>query len=271
MSLSGKQLDEITDFLLVLTKETDSILLAGLNEPKNITYKGEVDLVTEYDRRTEEHITQKLMNEFPQFSILAEEGGEKLVSENGPVWIVDPLDGTTNFSHGHPIFATSIGLEVNGKCVLGVISMPALNWTARARKNGGSFLNDKKITVSSRGEIDKSLVATGFPYDRRSVEDDNTAEYRDFMKKAQGIRRCGAAAADMLMVAKGVYDGFWEPRLQAWDLAAGVVLVEEAGGKVTNYNGEDVDIRKGWVVASNSRIHAKMLSIITKTRASFIS
>jgi myo-inositol-1(or 4)-monophosphatase len=182
-------------------------------------------------------------------------------------WIVDPLDGTTNYSHGHPFFAVSIGLEEARELVAGVVAAPALGVSMWARKGGGAFYNGEKARVSSQEKLEKSLVATGFPYDRRESEDNNTSEHSAFIKTTQGVRRCGSAAIDLVLVARGIQDGYWEPKLYPWDLAAGVVLVREAGGRVTDYHGEEIDIHEGWVLASNGLIHDQMVEILRKTRA----
>ena len=266
MTLSPAQLDEILERALAVAGQAGDLLLEGLNKPKEIVHKGQVDLVTQYDRAAEKLICETLSSSFPDIGILAEEGGQKGNIDGSAMWIVDPLDGTTNFSAGHPVFAVSIGLQDEGSQVLGVIGMPALGMTVWARAGGGAFCNGEPISVTQTRDLDKSLVATGFPYDRRTVDDDNTREYRAFMKSALGVRRCGAAAVDMAFVARGVYDGFWEPRLQPWDLAAGTAIIREARGRVTDYSGEDLDVHQGWVVASNGMIHSSMLAVIERTR-----
>ncbi|MCP4199602.1 MAG: inositol monophosphatase [Proteobacteria bacterium] len=242
-------------------------LMAGLSKPKNIEHKGPVDLVTEYDRQAEKIIKDHLQNLYPDIGMLAEESGLGSKKEGDQTtWIVDPLDGTTNFSHGHPVFAVSIGLEDNGRPVAGVIAIPMLRLTLWARIGGGAFCNGEPIRVTDTSRLGNSLVATGFPYDRRTSEDNNTRECTAFIKRCQGIRRCGAAAVDLAFVARGVYDGFFEPKLHAWDLAAGAVIVEEAGGRVTNYDGSPLDIYKGWIVASNGDIHQQMLDVLSDVR-----
>ena len=266
MTLSPAQLDEILERALAVAGQTGDLLLDGLNKPKEIVHKGQVDLVTQYDRRAEELIYEALSSSFPDIGMLAEEGGQKGNTDGYAMWIVDPLDGTTNFSHGHPVFAVSIGLQCEDHQVLGVIGMPALGMTVWARAGGGAFCNGEPISVTQTRDLGKSLVATGFPYDRRTADDDNTREYRAFMKNALGVRRCGAAAVDMAFVARGIYDGFWEPRLHPWDLAAGTAIIQEASGRVTDYSGEDLDVHRGWVVASNGLIHSSMLETIERAR-----
>jgi myo-inositol-1(or 4)-monophosphatase len=265
MSFSKEQLDDILGEMRGAATDAGKILLDGLGKPTQIEYKGAVDLVSQYDRRAEDLIRKRLGRSFPDIGMLAEESVDLCDYKTETKWIVDPLDGTTNYLHGHPFFAVSIGLEDSGSIVAGVIAVPALNLTMWARSGGGTFCNGLKAKVSSNFVLDKSLVATGFPYDRRLSDDDNTRQFVAFMKRSQGVRRCGAAAVDLAFVSKGVYDGFWEPKLHAWDLAAGVLLVNEAGGRVTDYTGGPIDIYKGYVLASNRHIHEEMIEVLLGT------
>jgi myo-inositol-1(or 4)-monophosphatase len=267
MTLGARDLDEIVAEIVATANRAGTLLLGGLDRPKTIDRKGEVDLVTEWDRRAEELIRRELDDRFPGFAMLAEEEGASGSESAEYTWIVDPLDGTTNFSHGHPLFAVSIGLEHGRSMVAGAVAIPALGTTAWSRAGGGAFRDGRPIRVSTTSALDGALVATGFPYDRRTAHDDNTAEFVAFIKRSQGVRRCGVAAIDLTLVASGIYDGFWEPRLKAWDLAAGVLLVSEAGGYVTDYQGAPVDIRAGWIVASNGLIHDEMLRVVEEVRA----
>jgi myo-inositol-1(or 4)-monophosphatase len=267
MTLAPRELAELAAAAGAIAAEAGAMLLAGLDRPKEISLKGEVDLVTDYDRRAEELITRRLTARFPSFPVIGEEGAPAATATDAPAWIVDPLDGTTNYSHGHPCFAVSIGLEHRGELLVGAISIPALGDLYAAHAGGGASCNGDPIRVSTTALLDRALVATGFPYDRRRVDDDNSRELVAFMKRSQGVRRCGAAAVDLALVARGIYDGFWEPRLHAWDLAAGVVLVREAGGTATDYEGGDPDIRSGWIVASNGALHQRLLEVIAAARA----
>jgi len=266
MSLARTELAELAALAGETAAEAGAMLLEGLHRPKSVELKGEVDLVTEYDRRAEDLIGARLAARTPGFTLIGEEGAPDVAAADAPAWIVDPLDGTTNYSHGHPCFAVSIGLEHRGVLLVGAIAIPALDELLTAHAGGGATCNGQPIRVSATAELDRSLVATGFPYDRRRVDDDNSRELVAFMKRSQGVRRCGAAAVDLALVARGVYDGFWEPRLHPWDLAAGAVLVREAGGRVTDYGGAELDIRAGWVVASNGSIHSRMLEVIEGVR-----
>jgi len=267
MSLEPRDLDEIVTGANAVADQAGALLLRGLDEPKTIEHKGEVDLVTEYDRRAQDVIARGLADRFPGFGLLAEEDGAARGTDAATTWIVDPLDGTTNFSHGHPLFAVSIGLEHEGRLVAGVIDVPALGSRFWARLGGGAYRDGRPISVSATDDLDRALLATGFPYDRRTADDDNTRELIALMKRCQGVRRGGAAAIDMAFTACGIYDAFWEPKLHAWDLAAGTVIVREAGGSVTDYAGDPVDIRAGWVVASNGPVHQQVLEVIRRARS----
>lgn len=267
MTLAPAELDEIVADARAVAAEAGALLFEGLGKAAHVAHKGEVDLVTEYDRRAEELIVGRLLSRFPGFAVRAEESGVHGDDAARTIWLVDPLDGTTNFSRGHPVFAVSLGLEHRGELVAGVVAAPALGFTVWARRGGGAFSDGGPIRVSFTGTLEAALVATGFPYDRRTAIDDNTREYFAFVKRALGLRRCGAAAVDLALVARGVYDGFFEPRLQPWDVAAGAVIVAEAGGRVTDYEGSPMDPARGRIAASNGAIHGEMLALIREARS----
>lgn len=227
-----------------------------------ISYKGELNLVTEADLASEGEIISILKRRFPEASILAEETGES-VGASGLRFIVDPLDGTTNFAHGYPIFAVSIGCEVEGKMVAGVVYDPTREELFTAERGKGAFLNGRRLTVSSTESLDQSLLVTGFPYDLKDDLEWSLRLFRKFMGACRAVRRDGSAALDLCYVAAGRTDGFWEEKLGAWDTAAGAVIVEEASGRVTDFRGDTFDPAQGQVVASNSRIHEQMLRIIS--------
>jgi myo-inositol-1(or 4)-monophosphatase len=191
--------------------------------------------------------------------VLAEESGTH--EGSGYKWVVDPLDGTTNYAHGLPIYCVSIGLELDGKPILGVIYAPNLDELYAAEVGGGATLNGKPIGVSTTGEVAKSILVTGFPYDV-AIKSSNITNFSKFIHRAQAVRRLGSAAIDMAWVAAGRFDGFWEPRLAPWDLCAGSVIVQEAGGKVTGYDGGPFSIYGREVLASNGRIHQEMADVL---------
>ena len=243
-------------------------LLAGEQAgPRRIAFKStSLDLVTEMDRRSEAIVLEALGRAFPDDAVLSEETGTR-AGRSGRRWIVDPLDGTTNYAHGLPVFAVSIALEVGGRVVLGVAYDPTRDELFVAERGQGAFLGDERITVSDTPALDGSLLTTGFPYDIRVNPDNNLAEYAAFAVRARAVRRMGSAVLDLAWVAKGRFDGFWELTLGPWDAAAGGLLVEEAGGRFTDLAGGPVDVNRPAVVASNGRIHDAMLDVLREIRS----
>lgn len=235
------------------------ILLTEFDHPAKISYKGEVDIVTEADRRSEEAVVGLLRTHFPTHSIVAEEGGGQ-ESDSPFRWFVDPLDGTTNFAHGYPCFAVSIGLEEAGELLVGVIYQPVTGELFTAVKGEGAYLNQKPIHVSSIDRLGTSLLVTGFPSAKRSSSP-NIHYYYDFTMRSHGVRRDGSAAMDLAAVACGRFEAFWEFGLHPWDTAAGVLLVREAGGTVTTLSGQPYRPGDRETLASNGRIHEEMRQI----------
>src|SRR6202158_5018421 len=213
-----------------------SILLQEFARPVDISYKGEVDIVTQADRRSEEAVVTLLRTHFPKHAIVAEEGGGQ-ETESPFRWFVDPLDGTTNFAHGYPCFAVSIGLEEAGELIVGVVYQPVSGELFTAVKGEGAYLNQKKIHVSAIEKLATSLLCTGFPSIKRA-QNPNIRYYWDFSLRSHGVRRDGSAAMDLAAVACGRFEGFWEFGLHSWDTSAGVLLVREAGGTVTSFGGQ---------------------------------
>ncbi len=243
-------------------REAGKLLKQSVGKIKTIEQKGGHDrnLVTEVDKKSEEIIVQIIKKRYPNHEILAEERGSQGKSKTK--WIIDPLDGTTNFTHSLPVFCVSIGVEHEGEMVCGVIYDPNFDEMFSAEKGKGAFLNGKRIHVSQTPTLNKSLLVTGFPYN--IVENPNNAVERfvNFLMKAQAVRRMGSAAIDLAYVACGRYDGFWEVALNPWDMAAGVLLVEEAGGKVTMFDGRPLDIYGTEILASNGVIHGAMQEVL---------
>lgn len=227
----------------------------------HIEMKGDKDLVTEVDKESERLIVEHLLSRFPDHNIVAEEG-EYPQGESSCRWIIDPVDGTTNYAHGYPWFCSSIGLEEDGELVAGVIYNPVYDELFTATKGGGAHLNGTRISVSARSPLKNSLLGTGFPYDCATDPANNFANFINFQKSARGIRRAGAAALDLAYVAAGRLDGFWELKLKAWDVAAGVLIVREAGGLVTTFDGSAYDIFNDRIVASNGLIHDGMVEML---------
>lgn len=250
-----------------LNVATEAAYLAGeyirrrYGQAKQIEFKGEIDLVTEVDLASEKIIVDKIRTSFPDHQILAEEGGwQESASEY--TWIIDPIDGTTNFAHSFPYFCVSIGLLHENEIIVGVVNDPMRNELFFATRNGGAFLNNQPIVVSKISFLLKSLLATGFPYNVRTTGDDNIVHFRDFLLSSQAVRRPGSAALDLCYVACGRFDGFWEKGLHPWDMAAGVLLVREAGGQVSSYDGEKFDLFSPEILASNGQIHNEMIAIL---------
>jgi myo-inositol-1(or 4)-monophosphatase len=236
--------------------EAGGILLSEFAHPAKISYKGEVDIVTQADRKSEEAIVTRLRSHFPKHAIVAEEGSG-FESDSRYRWHVDPLDGTTNFAHGYPCFAVSIGLEEDGELIAGVIYQPVTGELFTAAKGEGAYLNRKQIHVSKIERLATSLLATGFPSVKRA-RNPNIHYYWDFTLRSHGVRRDGSAALDLASVACGRFDGFWEFGLHSWDTAAGTLLVREAGGLVTVFSGQPYRPGDHEMLASNGRIHAEM-------------
>jgi myo-inositol-1(or 4)-monophosphatase len=236
-------------------------LKENIDAVQEIIFKGSVDLVTNLDNQSQSMIFKHLSDSFPDHDFLAEEG---LSKERGAEyrWIIDPLDGTTNYAHKFPIFTVSIALERKKEVVLGVVYDPTREEMFTALKGGGAFLNEGTIKVSSVDDLDKSLVATGFPYDLRVSEVNNISHFNNFATRVQAIRRCGSAAMDLCYVACGRFDGFWELKLKPWDMAAGALIVEEAGGQISDFLGKEFHIFSAEILASNGLIHAQMIDVL---------
>lgn len=242
-------------------KMAGQLLRQNLGKANRIEFKGEVDLVTEMDRQAEVLIMDTLKGAFPHHGILTEERDEMRSTSNYR-WIIDPLDGTTNYTHGFPIFSVSIALERDGDVVLGVVYNPMLDELFTAEKGRGAFLNEKRIWVSKVSQLNMSLLATGFPYDVRTSPDNNLNHFANFAVRAQAIRRVGSAALDLCWVACGRFDGFWELKLKPWDVSAGGLVVKEAGGVVTDFKGNPFSIYSEETLATNGLIHKEMLDVL---------
>src|SRR5271169_4992246 len=246
-------MSQFLEVAIETAREAGAILRLEFDRPKQISYKGEVDIVTESDRRSEALIIARLRKHFPDHAIIAEEGGGGGVGAKF-CWHVDPLDGTTNFAHGYPCFAVSIGLAEEGRPIAGVVFNPVSNEMFTAARGEGAFLNGKAIHVSPIGKLAYSLVATGFPTHHRK-RSANINYYWEYTLRSHGVRRDGSAALDLCSVACGRFDAFWEFNLKSWDSAAGVLLVEEAGGRVTDMVGEPYRLGGPHTLATNGRIH----------------
>lgn len=251
------------DFAVDVARRAGTLLHEGLSRPREIKFKGAIDLVTEMDVAAEKLILEAIRERFPDHAVLAEESGASEATTSGYKWVVDPLDGTTNYAHGLPIFCVSIGLEKDGEPVLGVIYAPVLGEMYAAEAGKGATLNGQPIRVSAVDDLQRSLLVTGFPYDVQ-VKQTNLHHFSKFIHQAQAVRRLGSAAIDLAWVAAGRFDGFWEPRLAPWDLCAGSVIVREAGGTVTGYGGGPFSIYGKEVLATNGRLHDQMVAVLAQ-------
>ncbi|MGH7828753.1 MAG: inositol monophosphatase family protein [Candidatus Binatia bacterium] len=239
-----------------------SLIRQNLQKTKEIHYKSAIDLVTSVDREAEERIVQILHDYYPDHSILAEEGTGAAAAGSDHRWIIDPLDGTTNFTHAYPSVGVSIALEKKGEIILGLVYDPVREENFQAVKAAGAFLNGEPVQVSKVADLDKSLLGTGFPYDRRERVDFYLSFWKSFMLRCQGIRRTGSAALDLCYLACGRLDGFWEFKLHPWDTAAGSLIIREAGGKLSDFSGDKFSIYGKETLASNGLIHEEMLGVM---------
>jgi len=238
-----------------------TVLLEKFGTALQIRHKGDIDLVTDADLAAEAAIVQELRRTFPRHDILAEEGDYGSRSSSYQ-WIIDPLDGTTNFAHGLPWWAVSIALEVAGEVILGVVYNPVMGEMFVAEKGQGAWLNERPIRVSPTASLDQALLATGFPYDRKTSAANNYDHFVAFQQAAQACRRPGAASLDLVYTACGRFDGYWEMKLKPWDVAAGQLIVSEAGGRGSDFSGAGLDIHGAEILASNGLLHQPMLDIL---------
>ena len=227
--------------------------------------KSAIDLVTEADHAAEQCVIDVILASYPDHAFLAEERGRIGQSQSPYVWIIDPLDGTTNFVHGFPTYCVSIGLEYKKQCVLGVVYDPTRDELFSATRGGGAQVNDQPLHVSQTAQLDQALLVTGFAYNIRETPNNNLDHFARFALRVQGLRRTGSAALDLCYVAAGRFDGFWEVKLNPWDMAAGVVILREAGGKVTDFCGQSHSLYGQELVASNGHLHDSMISVIRES------
>lgn len=253
---------ERVDLGLRVARTAGDVLMDWYGELDGWDRKGPLDLVSNADRDAEEHIATCIRRAFPNDGLLAEESGEAARAGSGYRWIVDPLDGTTNFVHGYPLFTVSIALEHRGRVVFGCVHAPFYDETFHAIRGGGAHRNGRPVRVSRTAEVGDALLVTGFPYDRCTTADELLDKVRRALVSAQGILRSGSAAWDLCSVAAGRADGFWERGLQPWDLAAGSLLVEEAGGRVTGFDGGPHDLFGANTVATNGVIHDALRAVL---------
>jgi myo-inositol-1(or 4)-monophosphatase len=262
--------NDVRAFLSHVTRAAGEVLRGFFTRDFRIDrknpFEGSIDIVTDADRASEALILEEIRREFPDHDILAEETPP--ITTGSPwLWIVDPLDGTVNFAHRFPVFCISIALMEHGRLVAGMVFDPIRKDSFFAARGSGAFLNDLPIHVSRANRIDRSLLATGFPYDQAISPENNLAEFCAVAPRAQGMRRAGSAALDLAYVAAGRLDGFWELKLKPWDMAAGMLLVEEAGGTVSDRTGQPTDAYTNSIVATNGHIHEILVELLSSVPA----
>jgi myo-inositol-1(or 4)-monophosphatase len=262
----SSELDQYEVVASAAARDAGKLLMERFRGQLHVSHKGIINIVTDADLAAENLIVSRLLAAFPDHQILAEEN--HFDTKGGShVWIIDPLDGTTNYAHGLPFFSVSIGLEMEGEIVFGIVYAPALGEFFAARRGQGAYCNGKPIHVSMNASLNDCMLATGFPYDIRSGRNTNLEYFSEFVMRAQAIRRVGSAALDLAYVAAGHFDGFWELMLQPWDCAAGTLLIREAGGMVSNFRGGHVSVYERECLASNGLIHNDMLKILRMVSA----
>jgi myo-inositol-1(or 4)-monophosphatase len=251
------------EYVFDTVRHAGKILCAGFGSGMQVERKSAaIDLVTEYDRKSEAFLIEKIQARFPRHRILAEESGLNRAGDD-PCWVIDPLDGTTNFAHGLPIFSISVALVENGNSQLGIVFDPTREECFWAQRGQGAFLGDQPLHARKETELQRSLLVTGFAYDAHTNPVNNFNHFADFSKLTRGVRRLGSAAIDLSYVAAGRLDGYWELQLSAWDIAAGALIAQEAGAKVTDVQGGELSLAgKPSILAANPNLHARMLEVL---------
>ncbi len=260
---------ELQTFAEMIAKKAGSILLTGFRaKSTTIAYKSITDIVTNMDRKSEEYLCEEIQRNYPHHAIVAEEGSG-IASSSDLVWYIDPLDATNNYAHGIPFFCVSIGVFSKSlqKVIAGVVYDPVHDELFSAHRGGGAILNGTIIHVSKTEELGRAFLATGFPVNRDSACKDNIDEFSRLAPTSMGIRRIGSAALDLCYTACGRFDGYWEPELKPWDMAAGSLIVEEAGGNVTRYDGSAFLPEFPEIVATNGKIHDELLGYLISTHS----
>jgi myo-inositol-1(or 4)-monophosphatase len=251
------------EFLIPVVREVGKFLLQRLGNAQSIQLKGRANLVTEMDRRSEEHLIRAIRARYPHHAILSEEAGALAGDSGQPEWVLDPIDGTTNYVHGLPYFCVAVALRQGLQVQAGLIYHPyadELYWAERGR---GAFLNGRPLRVSATPRLEDALLATGFPSDLSRAPDTNVEHFLTLMPKTRALRRLGSACLDLCNVAAGRLDGFWQPTMLIWDVASGAIIVEEAGGEVTDFSGK-AGAYEGNIAASNGKIHAALVDLLQR-------
>jgi myo-inositol-1(or 4)-monophosphatase len=251
----------VLDFLIPVVREVGALLLQSLGHPQSIQFKGRANLVTEMDRRSEERLIRAIRAEHPAHAILSEEIGALAGEPGQPEWILDPLDGTTNYVHGLPYFCVALALRDGSRLQAGLVYQPYVDELYSAERGHGAFTNGRRLQVSATPSLDDALLTTGFPSDLSRAPDTNIGHFLALMPKTRAIRRLGSASLDLCNVAAGRLDGFWQAMLPVWDVAPGALIVEEAGGRVTDFAGQ-AGLYEGNIVATNGRVHTALVEVL---------
>jgi myo-inositol-1(or 4)-monophosphatase len=254
---------EVLDFLVPVVREVGTFLLQSLGSAQSIQFKGRANLVTEMDRRSEEHLIRAIRTQYPGHALLSEEAGALPGDAGQPEWILDPIDGTTNYVHGLPYFCIALALRQGPQLQAGMIYYPYVDELYWAERGLGAFMNDRPLHVSATPVLEDALLTTGFPSDLSRAPDTNIEHFLALMPKTRAIRRMGSASLDLCNVAAGRLDGFWQPTMLVWDVAPGAIIIEEAGGRVTDFAG-NTGLYEGSIAASNGKIHAELLEALRR-------
>lgn len=267
MSDTRVEASHLRDAACAMAREAGAIIREGHGRSHQAERKGRIDLVTEYDRRSEALLLRRIREQFPDHAVLAEESGEHAGSRVR--WLIDPLDGTTNFAHDYPFFCVSIGVEVDGQLAAAAVYDPVRDDLFAAAASQGATCNGVTIRVSEVTELVDALLVTGFPYHVREHPERYLPLFQDFLVRAQGVRRDGSAALNLCYLAMGRFDGFWEGDLSPWDLAGGVLIVQEAGGRVSDHAGGALRLDGRQITAANPTLHARMLEVLARHEPSW--
>jgi myo-inositol-1(or 4)-monophosphatase len=258
----GVDLARVREVGIAAARASGELLRSRIDSIREVRHKGVVDLVTDVDIASEQLVSKAILDAFPSHTILGEEGGSHGGSDTRFRWLVDPLDGTTNYTHGFPLFCVSIGFEVDGELTFGAVFAPYVDELFVAQKGRGASLNGKPIHVSDVSELRQAMLATGFPYDRDQPLERALRSFDVMSRRAQAVRRVGSAALDLCYVACGRFDAYWEHIVKPWDLGAGVLIVREAGGQVSNPDGSPFSVDGGQVLSSNALLHEPMVATL---------
>ncbi len=261
MKISSATTRQLLETVSDTARAAGRLLFDNVQKNRRVQFKGRIDIVTEMDLRSEKLIVSRLRKALPESSFLTEEGSVREQTSEFK-WIIDPLDGTTNYAHTFPVWCVSIALEYRGELVVGCVYDPTRDEIFTATKHDRARLNGQLVTVSDRRRLDQSLLATGFPYDIRTSRINNLVNFTNFVKTARAVRRAGSAAIDLCYLASGRFDGYWELKLHPWDMAAGVLIVKQAGGRITDFEGNDFSIYRDRLLGSNGRIHKEMMRVL---------